>query len=112
MRRESAVKLSRAEVLSLTRALDSKFQIEEKVIKRDKEKKILDKKKKKFEERTVLIDAFLRDKEAKMTTPRSLQRRRVIRRLHLAMQVVIVSYLLMIILILILLATKRLLYDL
>ena len=94
MKRESAVKLSRAEVLSVTRALDSKFQIEEKVIKRDKLKAELDAKKKKFEERTIFIDAFLREKEAKMTTPRSLQRRRVIRRLHLAMQVLIMKHLL------------------
>lgn len=91
MKRESSVKLSRAEVLSLTRALDSKFQIEDKVIKRDKLKKILDEKKKKFEERTIKIDAFLRDKEAKMTTPRSLLRRKVIRRLHLAMRVYITT---------------------
>lgn len=86
MKKEAPVKLSRAEVLSLTRALDLKLQIEEKVVKRDKLKKELDAKKKKFEQRTVFIDAFLRDKEAKMTTPRSLQRRKVIRRLHLAMQ--------------------------
>ena len=87
MKKEGPVKLSRAEVLSLTRALDLKLQIEEKVVKRDKLKKELDEKKKKFEKRTIFIDAFLRDKEAKMTSPRSLQRRKVIRRLHLAMQV-------------------------
>jgi hypothetical protein len=78
--------LSRSEVLSMTRALELKMKIEDKVEARNALRKDLVAKKKESMERTLYIEETLRDGEVHMTTPRSLVRRRIVRRMHIAMQ--------------------------
>lgn len=78
--------LTRSEVLSLTRALELKLKLEDKVEARNALRKELIAKKKESIQRTLFIENTLRDGETHMTTPRSLVRRRIVRRMHIAMQ--------------------------
>lgn len=78
--------LSRSEVLSMTRALELKMKLDDKVQARNALRKDLVAKKKESMERTLYIEDTLRDGEIRTTTPRSLVRRRIVRRMHIAMQ--------------------------
>ena len=78
--------LTRSEVLSMTRAFELKMKIEDKVRARNELRKELIAKKKESQERTLYIEETLRDSEIRTTTPRSLVRRRIVRRMHIAMQ--------------------------
>lgn len=78
--------LSRSDVLSMTRALELKMRIEDKVQARNELRKDLIAKKKESQERTIFIEETLRNSEIRTTTPRSLVRRRIVRRMHIAMQ--------------------------
>ena len=78
--------LTRSEVLSMTRALELKMRIEDKVNARNELRRDLIAKKKESMQRTLYIEETLRDGEVRTTTPRSLVRRRIVRRMHIAMQ--------------------------
>ena len=78
--------LTRSDVLSMTRAMELKMKIEDKVAARNLLRKDLIAKKKESGERTLFIEETLRDGEIRTTTPRSLVRRRIVRRMHIAMQ--------------------------
>jgi len=78
--------MSRSDVLSMTRALELKMRIEDKVRMRNELRKDLIAKKKESQERTIFIEETLRNSEIRTTTPRSLVRRRIVRRMHIAMQ--------------------------
>jgi hypothetical protein len=78
--------MTRAEVLSMTRALEMKMKIEDTIAARNRLRKELVAKKKESMERTLHIEETLRDGEIRTTTPRSLVRRRIVRRMHIAMQ--------------------------
>jgi hypothetical protein len=78
--------MTRAEVLSVTRALEMKMKIEDTIAARNRLRKELVAKKKESIDRTLYIEETLREGEIRTTTPRSLVRRRIVRRMHIAMQ--------------------------
>jgi hypothetical protein len=78
--------LTRAGILSLTRSIEMKLVLEEKVAKRNVVQQELEEKKKQSQQRVLELDNYLREKEMAMTTPRSLNRRRLARRTHIAMK--------------------------
>ena len=84
--KKSERNLSRADVLSMTRTLELKMKIEDKVAARNILRKELLAKKQESTERTLFIEDTLRQSEIRITTPRSLVRRRIVRRMHIAMK--------------------------
>lgn len=78
--------LTRAEVLSLSRSMEMKLQMEDRVSKRNALREELLEKRREAKARTQFIEVSLRDHEMQTTTPRSQVRRRIVRRLHIAMQ--------------------------
>lgn len=82
----SPTRLSRADVLSLERVTEVKLIMEERIRKRNELAFELIARRKAVEQRAIDSEAYLQGPEAKMTTPRSIIRRRVCRRVHLAMR--------------------------
>lgn len=78
--------LSRAAILSLQRSMELKLVLEDKVEQRNKLQVELQAKKEQNQRRIVELENFIRDREVIMTTPRSLRRRKVVRRTHIAMK--------------------------
>jgi hypothetical protein len=83
---ESPTPLSRAEVLSITRALDLQFQMAERIETRNGIKLSLAKRRQDIANNALEAQNFLERSEIAMTSPRSLQRRKVIRKIHVSMQ--------------------------
>ena len=79
-------RLSRADVLNITRSIEMKFLMNERIEKRNKLQIELAQVKKEKEERTEWMEHALQEREVQMTTPRSLNRRKIIRRVHMAMK--------------------------
>ena len=79
-------KLTRSDVLCMQRAIDMKLKFEDKIKDRDVTQAELVRKKDQARKRIVATEDFLRDKESNMTTPRTLVRRRLCRKVHSAMQ--------------------------
>ncbi len=78
--------LTRAAILSLTRSLEMKLILEDKVEKRNELQKQLEAKKQETQRRIKELDDYLRENEVAVTTPRSLYRRQIVRRAHIAMK--------------------------
>ncbi len=79
-------RLTRADVLNLTRSIEMKLIMNEKIEKRNALQIELQQKQRETQERNEYVEATLQEKEMLMTTPRSLNRRRIIRRTHMAMK--------------------------
>eukprot|EP00981_Chlorochromonas_danica_P012742 scaffold5382_cov162-Ochromonas_danica.AAC.4 len=86
LKAESGFRMSRAEELKMLRSLELKYQMEDRVLKRNLLRQELMKKKEEAQGRVQYVENFLRDKEVIMTTPKSLRRRKIIRRAHIAMK--------------------------
>jgi hypothetical protein len=78
----SPTPLSRAEVLSLTRTFEMKYVMEKRVAKRNQMAKILAERKQATKDRIIQTEVRLRDSEETMSTPRSLARRTLMRRVR------------------------------
>ena len=74
LQRASGGKLSRGDILTMTRSLDLKLQLEDKVNKRNALQKELNKCKIENKERAIFVEEGLQKMEVHMTTPRSLMR--------------------------------------
>jgi hypothetical protein len=79
-------RLTRADILNITRSIEMKLLMDEKIVQRNKLQKELQEKKEETEERNGFIEEVCEEKEVQMTTPRSLCRRKLIRRTHMAMK--------------------------
>lgn len=77
---------SRSDILTMQRALDLKIKMEDKVTQRNILRKELLAKKQESIDRTIYVEDTIRKTEIRATTPRSLLRRRIVRRLHTAMK--------------------------
>lgn len=86
IRSTSTVTLSRADVLSLTRSLELRIKLQERVVKRNALQLELNIKKQETLNRIRDSEEFLREKESDMSSPKSLKRRKLCRRVHFAMQ--------------------------
>lgn len=86
MRNELGGKLSRADALVMARSLDMKLQLDEAIAKREGRQEELFAKRQKELRRIKFLEDTLRENEVQMTTPRSLLRRKLIRRMHVAMK--------------------------
>jgi len=82
----SPTKLSRADILSLERVTEVKLIMEERIAKRNALAFELLARKQAVAQRTIDSEAALQGDEAKMTSPRSVIRRRLCRRVNLAMR--------------------------
>ena len=85
-KRGAKTPLSRADILSLERVTEVKLLMAERIRKRNDLAEELDRRRKAVGQRIVTTEALLQEGEAKMTSPRSVLRRRLMRRLHIAMQ--------------------------
>lgn len=83
---ETTKKFSRAEILSMTRSFDMRLRMEEKVLLRDKVQNEMIARKNATIKRNNDAEEGLRYHEMVMTTPRSLERRRIIRKLAMGMR--------------------------
>jgi hypothetical protein len=79
-------RLTRADVLNITRSIEMKFMMNEKIEKRNALQEALSQLKRDKEDRQYSMEQTLLEREVQMTTPRSLNRRKVIRRIHMAMK--------------------------
>ena len=83
LKEEFGNRVTRAEELKLVRSLDLKLQMEDRVARRNALQVQLLRKKAEAQERIATVESTLRDGEVTMTTPRSLRRRKIIRRVHI-----------------------------
>lgn len=83
---EATTRLSRSDLLMMTRAVEMKYLMAERVAKRDKIQADLESHKKFIRDREASIEKQLEENEGAMTTPRSNARRNVVRRMHMAIQ--------------------------
>ena len=83
---ESEKRFTRAEILSMTRAFDMKLRMEEKVAARDKLQKELHDRKAATLKRERDAAERLKEIESVMATPRSMDRRDVVRKVNMAMR--------------------------
>jgi hypothetical protein len=83
---EQGIRLSRADILALERTTMVKLIMEERIEKRNALRFELLARKRAVEQRSIDAESALREAETKMTTPRSIIRRRVMRRVHFAMK--------------------------
>ena len=77
---------SRSEILTLTRTLDMKIKINNKIKLRNLLREELNSKKYETLQRNLYIEDTLRSQEIRTTTPKSLRRRQIVRKLHIAMK--------------------------
>ena len=77
---------SRSDILTLTRALDMKIKINNKIKLRNLLREELNSKKYETLQRNLNIEETLRSQEIRTTTPKSLRRRQIVRKLHIAMK--------------------------
>lgn len=82
----SKTPLSRADILSLERVTEIKLSMEERIQKRNALADELNRRRKAVGQRIITTESMLQGGEAKMTSPRSVLRRRLMRGLHIAMQ--------------------------
>ena len=80
------MRLSRADILAMTRAIEMRLTMEDRILKRNAAKLILDQRKKENEDRIKNTEKTLREMEVAMTSPRSGRRRTLMRRLHCGMR--------------------------
>lgn len=83
---ESNISMTRAEVLSITRSIDMQIRMQERIEKQKSRQALSNSRK--IEVQNIsneLMDSLL-ETESKMTTPKSLTRRKIIREVHVAMQ--------------------------
>ena len=82
---ESEANLTRSEILSLTRTIDMKLQMEDRIAERNVIQAELLLRNLERQKNIEETEENLRCHECNMTTPRSLTRRRLVRRLHVAL---------------------------
>eukprot|EP00595_Chromulina_sp_UTEXLB2642_P002328 CAMPEP_0196765016 /NCGR_PEP_ID=MMETSP1095-20130614/7395_1 /TAXON_ID=96789 ORGANISM="Chromulina nebulosa, Strain UTEXLB2642" /NCGR_SAMPLE_ID=MMETSP1095 /ASSEMBLY_ACC=CAM_ASM_000446 /LENGTH=1218 /DNA_ID=CAMNT_0042122169 /DNA_START=3024 /DNA_END=6677 /DNA_ORIENTATION=+ len=83
---ESTIQLTRADILSLTRAVDTQLQMKDRIEARHKLQLQLKEDNERKQLQRYQLEETLRTIESYMTTPRSLARRQIIRYCHIAMQ--------------------------
>ena len=81
----SGEQMSRSEMLALQRTIDMKMKIEDRIAERNKIQEELLERQRSREAKIVETEELLRSQEYQTTSPRSLVRRRLLRRMHLAM---------------------------
>lgn len=86
VRSELGPKFTRSAMLNMQRSLDLKFMLEEKIAKRNQLQVELQAKREEAVARMQYVEETLRQQEMAMTTPRSVYRRKVIRKTHMAMK--------------------------
>ena len=80
----SGNKLTRADILAMTRSMEMKMALEAKIEKRNLLQEKMNVVAEGAKRKAQFIEDGLRDEETMMTTPRSLERRRVVRNMHIA----------------------------
>jgi hypothetical protein len=85
LRKDASLHLSRADYLRISRQLDLKLRMDEKLELSHAIRRELTRRKEIYKLRTESTESYLRDKEEPMTTPRSQVRRSVIRHLNMCM---------------------------
>eukprot|EP00605_Chrysophyceae_sp_TOSAG23-4_P002678 GSChrysophyteH1.ASY1.ANO1.2954.1 assembled CDS len=79
-------RISRADILSMTKAIEMRLVMEGRIQERNVLQEELDRRKKENRERIVVTEERLRNMEVIMTTPRSMRRRGLMRKLHVGMR--------------------------
>jgi hypothetical protein len=85
LRKDASLHLSRADYLRISRQLDLKLRMDEKLALSHAIHAELERRKQVYRGRVAYVEDYLRDKEEPVTTPRSTVRRGVIRQLNMCM---------------------------
>ena len=83
---DASIMLSRAEILGLARAIDTQLEMKERMEKQHKLQLEVTRRRFQLNERELEQMEYLRDIESDVTSPRSLRRRKVIRKVHASMR--------------------------